>query len=333
MKGMILAAGFGTRLLPLTRILPKPIFPVLNRPLLAHTIGLLRTCGIRDIAVNVHHLSEKIIERFPQSDEFGGNLRFSKEDTILGTGGGIKALQNFLEDGPFFVINSDIIVDIDLARVIEFHKKNKASITLVVRDNAEQHDPIEIDQHGRVTRFGGNISANARRIQFTGIQIIEPEIFSRIPPGKFCGTTDSIFPQMVAEGRPIYAYVHGGYWIDMGNREHYLKAHEDALDGRVVLKSGPSHSPDGPLIVPPVLIGRDCNIAKDTQIGPYAVLGNGCDVRHGAIIEHSVCWDKVTIGAGATVRASVLAHQVTIADNEEVTGQSLIALETQKSPK
>ncbi len=321
---MILAAGFGTRLMPLTRILPKSMFPVLNRPLLAHSIGLLRSCGVREIAVNVHHLSEKIIDSFGDGTEFGGHLHFSREETILGTAGGIKAMQSFLEDGPFFVVNSDIVTDIDLGPVIEFHKQNKSCLTLVVREDSEQHDPIQMDGDGRVTRFGGEPFKIKKRVLFTGIQIMEPEIFSRIPAGKFCGTTEDVFPQMVEDGLPVYCYRPKGYWKDMGNRENYLQVHQDALDGKVTLKSGPSHTPDGPLIVPPALIGRDCHIAQDVQIGPYAVLGNGCIVRHGAIVEHSVCWDGVTIGTGATVRRSVLAHQVTVPDNEEITDQSLV---------
>jgi NDP-sugar pyrophosphorylase family protein len=113
MKAMILAAGFGTRLQPLTKTVPKPMVPVLNRPLLERTIELLRQSNIQDIAVNVHHLSEQVIAHFGDGSKFGVNLHFSREETILGTAGGIKEAQKFLDGGSFLVINSDIIVDID----------------------------------------------------------------------------------------------------------------------------------------------------------------------------------------------------------------------------
>ncbi|HAX46789.1 MAG TPA: hypothetical protein DCX78_08205, partial [Nitrospina sp.] len=124
MKAMVLAAGFGTRLQPLTRVLPKPMFPVLGRPLLSHTFDLLRSANISEVAVNIHHLPDHIIDYFENEKPLNLNLHFSREEKILGTAGGIKKVQSFLEDGPFILINSDIITDIDLNRVIEFHKKN-----------------------------------------------------------------------------------------------------------------------------------------------------------------------------------------------------------------
>ena len=327
---MILAAGFGTRLRPLTQVLPKPMFPLLNRPLLSHSIQTLRSANIREIAVNIHHLAETIIGHFGDGASHGVKLHFSKEEKILGTAGGIKALEGFLNGGPFFVINSDIVADIDLNRVVEFHKRKASCLTLVAREDIspEQYDPIEIDEDGRVVHFVGassmNLPDSTRRVMFTGIQIMEPEIFSRIPTGIFCGTTEDIFPQMVGEGLPVYGFLHEGYWIDMGNRQNYIQVHEDALDGKFHLKKGPSHVPDGPFIIPPVHIGKDCSIAKDVQIGPYAVLGNGCTVKHGAIIEHSVLWEKVTAGAGAVIKNSVIAEKATVPDGSEIDGQSLI---------
>ena len=124
MKAMVLAAGFGKRLQPLTRILPKPMFPVLGRPLLAHTFDLLQSASIDDIAVNIHHLPNSIINYFEKENPPPFNLHFSTEKNILGTAGGIKKMQGFLEEGPFITINSDIITDIELNKVINFHKKN-----------------------------------------------------------------------------------------------------------------------------------------------------------------------------------------------------------------
>jgi NDP-sugar pyrophosphorylase family protein len=332
MKAMILAAGFGTRLQPLTQTVPKPMVQVLNRPLLERTIELLRLAKIQDIAVNVHHLPEQVVAHFGDGSKFGVNLHFSREETIMGTAGGIKAAQGFLDGGAFLVINSDIIVDIDLGRVLAFHRERGSCLTLVVRaDNSpEKYAPIEIQPDGRIARFIGasapNISSGeTRRVMFTGIQIMEPEIFFRIPAGKFCGTTEDVFPEMIEEGLPVFGYLHKDYWIDMGNREQYLKVHKDALDDKIHLKTGPIKNPDGLSIVSPVLIGEGCHIEPGACVGPYAVLGHGCRVENNAVVENSVLWDDVTVGSHCTVRSSILGNSVTLEEKTEVADQSLIA--------
>jgi NDP-sugar pyrophosphorylase family protein len=331
LKAMILAAGFGTRLLPLTKTVPKPMVPVLNRPLLEHTIDLLRSFNIKDIAVNVHHLPDQVIEPFGDGSQLGVNLKFFREEKILGTAGGIKAAQRFLENGPFMVINSDIIVDIDLNRVLEFHRGKQSCLTLVVREDAspKKYDPIEIDKDNRIVHFVGASSMelpdNTRRVMFTGIQIMEPEIFSRIPAGQFCGTTEHIFPDMIQEGLPVFGYLHDDYWIDMGNREQYLKVHKDALDGKTQLTPGPRGRLEGPAIIPPVFAGNDCVIEPNTKVGPHVVLGNGCRVKANAVVENSVLWDGVMVGSGCVVKQSILGNGVTVSDNAEIINQSLNA--------
>ncbi len=330
MKAMILAAGFGTRLRPLTQTVPKPMVPVMNRPLLERTIELLRSANILDIAVNVHHLPEQVIAHFGDGSKFGVNLHFSREEKIMGTAGGIKAVQGFLEGGSFLVVNSDIIVDIDLNRVLQFHRERGSCLTLVVRedDSPKNYDPIEIQEDGRIVHFVGASSMNApddtRRVMFTGIQIMEPEIFSRIPERKFCGTTQDVFPEMVEEGLPVFGYLHKDYWIDMGNREQYLEVHKDALDGKVSLTTDLIKNLEGLSIIPPVAIGKDCQIESSAQLGPNAVLGNGCRVGGNTVIENSVLWDGVTVGSNCTVRRSVLGKGVAVGDGQLVVEESVI---------
>jgi NDP-sugar pyrophosphorylase family protein len=330
MKAMILAAGFGTRLKPLTETVPKPMVPVLNRPLLERTIEQLRQANIQDIVVNVHHLPEQVMAHFGDGSKFGVNLHFSIEKEILGTAGGIKAAQKFLDGGPFLVINSDIIVDIDLGQVLEFHRERGSCLTLVVREDdlPEKYAPIEIGPDGRIARFIGGSSTNVpdetRRVMFTGIQIMESEIFSRIPQGKFCGTTEDVFPGMIEEGLPVFGFLHKDYWIDMGNREQYLKVHKDVLDGKVRLNTDLLKNLEGLPIVPPVLIGENCRIATNARIGPHAVLGNGCTVGNNSVVENSVLWGGVTVGSDCTVRRSILGSSVTLAEKTEVMDQSLI---------
>lgn len=331
MKAMVLAAGFGARLQPLTRKVPKPLFPIMNRPLLAHTIELLRSQEILDITVNVHHLPRRIVEYFGDGAAMGVHLNFTVEEEILGTAGGIKAAQKYLNNGPFLVINGDILVDINLEEVLRFHKEKGACLTLVARqdDSPEKYDPIEIDATGKIVHFVGassmNLPEDTTRVMFTGIQIMEPEIFDRIPVGKFCGTTEDIFPEMIEEGLPVYGYLHKRYWIDTGTPNSYLKAHRDALDGRINLKwnsKGPKVETSGQK---QLISGFNCRIAADAQVGPYAVLGNGCEIESGARIENSVLWDNVKIGAGARVEGSILGSGVTLEKGQAAIGKALIA--------
>jgi len=330
MKAMVLAAGFGKRLQPLTRILPKPMFPVLGRPLLSHTFDLLRSANISEVAVNIHHLPDSIINYFEKEKPPHLNLHFSREERILGTAGGIKKMQGFLEDGSFMLINSDIITDIALNQVIDFHKKNNSKLTLVVRQDIspEQYDSIEICEDGRIVHFVGasskNIPEKTTRVMFTGIQIMEPEIFERIPAGQFCGTTEDIFPQMVQDGIPIYGYIYDGYWKDMGNRESYLQVNADALDEKVFLKGIFPNELNGPFIIPPVLVGHNCHIAENSKIGPHTVIGPNCKIKNGAVVENSILWEGVTIGAGSTVKGSVVTQNRTIGDGKSINDESII---------
>ena len=326
MKAMILAAGFGTRLHPLTHTVPKPMVPILNRPILEHTIHLLRTHGIQDITVNLHHLPEIIKDHFGDGKDFGVNLHWSHEPEILGTAGGIKKAQEFLDDKAFLVINSDVVTDCDLSKVIAFHKAKGSALTLVVRqgDSLEQCDPIEVDADDRIVHMVGastkNKSDDTTRILFTGIQVMEPEISDRIPENKFYGTTTDVFPGMLEDELPIFAYWHHGYWKDIGTIQSYLDVHWDLLNGR--MDGGlpiENHNPASG----PVLIGKNCKIADTATIGPYAVLGDHCIVGDHATIEHSICWEGVTLGKNSHVNQSVLGNGVTVKDKETLDKKTL----------
>jgi len=328
MKALILAAGFGTRLQPLTNELPKPLFPVLNRPILEHTLHFLSSQGIKEIAINLHHRPEKIIDYFGDGKGFGVNLHYSKEEKILGTAGGIKKLQSYFQDETFLVIKSDVFADINLNDFLKFHIEKKARLTLVVRQdaNVEKYKSIQRVEEGRIVHFLGKGIKNSEpvtQVMFTGIQIIEPDIFSRIPEDKFCGTTEDVFPGMIQDELPIYGFLHDGYWIDMGTRETYIQAQADALDGKLSLKTSSSRNPEGALIVPPVHIGKDCEISQDAQVGPYAVLGDGCRLRSGAVVENSILWTGATVGNNSSVQNSIIGEGVAIDSENKVKDSSI----------
>ena len=330
MKALILAAGFGTRLKPLTNDIPKPMFPVLNRPILEHALNFLSSQGIKEIAINLHHQPEGIIDYFGNGKNFNVKLHFSKEENILGTAGGIKKLELFFKDDTFLVINSDILADVNLKDVLKFHQEKKSKLTLVVRQdsNTEKYDSIQRVEEGRIVNFLGHSiknSAVTTKVMFTGIQIMEPDIFSRIPENKFCGTTEDVFPRMIQDGIPVYGFLHKGYWIDMGTRETYIQAQKDAMDEKVVLNNLYSRNPEGPLLVPPVHIGKNCEISQDAQVGPYAVIGDGCRIRPGAIVENSILWSDATIGNDSTIKNCIISSGACIAAGQSLTNLSFNA--------
>lgn len=328
---MVLAAGFGTRMRPLTHQLPKALFPVMNRPALEHSISLLKSAGIADITVNLHHLGDQVTNHFGDGAEYGVRLHYSHEKTILGTGGGIKAAQKYLDGEPFIVVNSDVIVEIDLENIIRFHRENKSCLTLVLKkeDSQVSADPIKFDETGKVVHFSGASFKEspdpAEGFTFTGIQIMEPEIFDRIPAGKFLGTTESVFPKMVADGLPVYAYVHKGYWADIGRREDYLNVHKYFLSDKAAAKTSlSSTSPSGSNFILPVLVGLECQISETARVGPNVVLGKGCRVEDNAVVENSVCWDGAVMQRGAVVRESVIGTGSVIPPGQTVQ-QQLVA--------
>ena len=318
MKALILSAGLGTRLRPLTEVPPKPLLPILNRPVLEHTLAMLERNGIQDVALNLHHLPDKIISHF------GPALQYFREEEILGTAGAIRNCRNFLGGETFIVINGDIVSDIDLQKALAFHREKRSQVTLVVREdeNPERYEPIEIDSGGKIVRFPHsefrNPVAGTTRVMFTGAQIVEPDIFERIPPDRFCGTTDEVYPAMLNEAAPIYGYLHRGYWRDMGNREDYLLANEDALDEKIRLKGSGELNPEAHNVMHPVIIGKNCVLSPYSQIGPYAVLGDNCQVGEGALVESSVCWNNVVVGTGAVVRESVLGQNIIVPPKQKL---------------
>ena len=337
MKAMVLAAGYGARLRPLTETLPKPMFPVMNRPMLEHTFSLLRANGMTDVVANLHHLPEKVTDYFGDGASFGVRLRYSLEETLLGTAGGIKAAQPLLEEAEdendFLVINSDILTDIDLRRVVEFHRRKRAVLTLVLRRaaNPEQFERIETGADGRIIRFPGAAAApvSEKTMMFTGIQIMSPELFARIPSTGFCGTTESVFPEMIRQGLAVYGYPHTGYWSDVGQRHSYLQTHRDILEGKIAAGgdagSGYAGLRNGehPAVTPPVFLGEHCRIAENARVGPYAVLGNHCEVQDGAVVEHAVCWERAVIGRHAAVRQSIVGAGVHVDANATIVDRSL----------
>lgn len=227
MKAMILAAGKGERLRPLTLTTPKPLLPVGGVPIIYRTIDLLRKHGFTEIVINLHHLGEQIESSVGDGSKFGVRIRYSWEEELLGTGGGIKAAQHLLGDESFLVVNSDILIDIDLKDVITYHLNSKGAATLVVRDDLtfSGYGAVKVDDNHRIRDILGLVdnSANFLPRLFVGMQVLEPIFFDYCNPDKWASSTQDIFPRMLKDGLPFYAYEHEGFFADIGTLPFYEK--------------------------------------------------------------------------------------------------------------
>lgn len=240
MKAMVLAAGLGTRLRPITNNIPKPLIPVAGRPLIHYTLNLLKRHNIKEVIINLHYLADMIKKEVGDGSRFGIKVNYSYEPEILGTGGGIKKVEDFFSDGTFLVINADILVGLDLSDVVRFHKEKGAIATMVLRHDkdVDSYGAIEIDKDGRIRQFLGKIDykgAPLRKLMFTGIHVLEPEVLSYIPSNISCCINRTAYPEMISTGERVYGYVMDGYWSDLGTPERYSQAEEDMAKGKIAL--------------------------------------------------------------------------------------------------
>jgi NDP-sugar pyrophosphorylase family protein len=322
-KVMILAAGLGTRLHPLTVRCPKPLLPLMLRPMLEHVLEQLRRFEVQEVVINLHHQAEQLRQWLGDGSRWQLQLQLSHEPDILGTAGAMKRVASWLQGAPFVVINADVLTDIDLQEVWRWHDAHAAMVTMVVRPDpaARQYGAVVVDSHNRVRQISGRPTmgepVEGEDMVFTGIQVVSPQVLNRIPPGCLVSTTAEIYPALVADGEAVYGYRHTGYWMDIGVPERYRQAHWDILDGRlgeqwlhclpaatrVVLRGQQAVERN---VVPPVVLGSGVELAPSARVGPYAVIGARCRLEANVVVQESVVGEDVRIGAGARVTRCIL---------------------------
>jgi len=240
---MVLAAGEGTRLRPLTNDTPKALVPVAGRPMIEYALLLLRHHGIREVIINLHHFGEQIERRLGDGRDFGLTINYSRESELLDTGGGLLKAKPFLQDESFIVINTDALIDLELANAIAFHKRQNAAVTLVLRPDADAdwYGSIDIDSKARIRRFlttqaPASSSGPLRKLMFSGVQILEPTVFDYMTamPQKF-STTRETYPKMLAAGEALYGFCFEGFWQDLGTAERIKEAETKLARGEARL--------------------------------------------------------------------------------------------------
>jgi len=301
MKAMILAAGFGTRLFPLTIDRTKPAIPFLGKPLVGYVAEYVARFGFRDVVVNLHHQPDSVIKALGDGADYGVNIHYTREEPdILGTAGALDNARHLLEDETFLIVNGKIITDIDISKAIETHKKTGALATMVLKENAKREKFTEIEiEDGFVKGFGGfpEQIADSRfqipdsknqnpkfKIQnplmFTGIHILEPRVFDYIPRGVYSDIVPSFYNPAIRGGERIAAHITNGNWFELSTIPRYLDISLAMLNGVNVFN------------------GINCRISQNTRISD------------------SVIWDEVEIEEGAKLHRTIIADGVRIGSNE-----------------
>ncbi len=302
---MILAAGYGTRLWPLTADRTKPAIPVVGRPLVGYVAEYLARYGCREVVVNLHHRPESVRAALGDGSRFGVHLEYVEEPEILGTSGALDNARHLLDAGTFVVINGKIVTDIDLSEALGTHRRTGALATLVLRSNAvrERFSVVET-RNGFITGFGGMprpASDNAgdhpspadAPLMFTGIQILEPRIFSYIPRKVFSHSTTDVYPQAIAQGERIAAHVAEGQWFELSTIDRYLEVSLTLLH----------------------------EMGRNREMGAGSIISDEADVTD------SILWDNVKVETKARVRRAILGDGVRVSERETIENAAVVRAE------
>jgi mannose-1-phosphate guanylyltransferase/phosphomannomutase len=318
MKAVVMAGGEGSRLRPLTINRPKPMVPLVDRPVMAHIIELLKIHGITDIVVTVQYLANVIQDHFGDGSSYGVHIEYSLEDQPLGTAGSVKNAEQLLKE-PFIVISGDALTDFDLSKIIEFHNARgaMATITLTRVPNPLEYGVIIVDEHGAVKQFleKPRWSEVISDTVNTGIYVLEPAVFKYIEKGKFTDWAKDVFPQMLRKDEPLFGYVAEGYWTDVGTIEEYIRASRDYMSGLVNLPRV------GQQIFADVWVDGDAEIAPDAQLNGPVYLGHGAKIKGGVIIHGpSAIRDYTIVDTRATIDRSIIWRNSYIGERAELRG-------------
>jgi len=288
MRAIVLSAGYGTRLWPLTEDRTKPALPILGKPLVGYVAEYLAGYGIDEIVVNLHHRPESVRRALGDGSRFGVQLHYVEEPVILGTSGALDNTREFFEHETFVVVNGKIITDIDLNAALETHRTSGAIATLVLLPNIRRERFSVVNtEEGRVTGFGGMPVVDGggeAPLMFTGIHILEPRIFDYVPRGVFSDSVIDVYPQAMADGKMIAAHVASGKWRELSTLKRYV----------------------------------DISVELLQEEGKSFVSGANSAISPQASVTDSVLWDNVEVGAAARVNRAVLADNVKISANEVI---------------
>lgn len=300
MRAIILSAGYGTRLWPLTEDRTKPAIPILGKPLVGYVAEYIARYGFNEIVVNLHHRPESVRAALGDGSQFGVNLSYIDEPVILGTSGALDNTRDFFKDETFLSINGKLITDIDLNAALETHRRTQALATLVLLPNSkrERFSVVEVNE-GRITGFGGMPTADTSRpapLMFTGITILEPRVLDFVPRGVFSHSITDVYLPAIARGETIAAHIASGTWRELSTLKRYLDISVEMLQE----------------VRQPYTAGANCTVDGSAEIRD-AVLWDNVIVHDGAQIRRTIVADDVEIPAGAVLENCVVVPRALVA--------------------
>ncbi len=314
MKALILAGGLGTRLRPLTYTRPKHLLPIANRPHIEHVFDLLQKHGVGEVVLLTSYLAEAFEDAVAGAARRGLQVSVTVEEEPLGTAGGIKNAEHLVGDDAFFVFNGDVLTDVELTALLDFHRTSGAEATLLLTpvDDPSAYGVVPTETDGRVRGFIEKPPPDQAPTNLinAGVYVFEPGVLQRIPEGSVYSAERELFPAVVADGA-MFAMRSDAYWMDIGTPAKYLQANLDALHARYRSAAVPEPRPGA------VVLGDGAEVADDAQVSSTC-LGARCRVGSGAVIERSVLLPGVVVGERAVVRGSTIGEGAVVAAGARV---------------
>ena len=344
MKAMILAAGVGSRLDPLTTSLPKPLVPVANCPVMEHIIRLLSMNGFTDIICNLHYMPDQIQSYFGDGSKWGINLSYKHEEELSGDAGGVRACRDFLGKETFVVMMGDLVTDCDLSKIVAEHRAKKAIATIAIKqvDDVEQFGVVVQDENGFITGFQEKpkaAEAKSNRAS-AGIYVLEPEVFNHMPEDGAYGFGRQLFPKLVEEGLPVLGSEITSYWSDVGTLAQYRKTNFDAVTGQInipisglkkivdgslhFLEAGSSINEDSEL-TGPLFLGANSKILSHCQTRGCVVIGDNVTVEENVVLENVVICSGATIYSNSSLKDCIVGPGGVIPKGSQHVEATLVA--------
>lgn len=340
-RAIIMAGGEGTRLRPLTCIRAKPMVPVINKPVIEHSVKLLKSYGITDITLSIYTLPENFQNYFGDGSELGVKISYSVEEKPLGTAGGVKkALGD--TDETSIILSGDGIIDFNISEILQFHKEKKSALTIVLNrtDKPTDYGVVITDSHGRIDKFLEKPSWSEIHSDTvnTGMYVIEPaHIKKYIPDEEMSDFSLDLFPILKKKKIPIYGFTTAGYWCDVGTLSTYSNVHKDILDGKVKIDiPGKKIAHDiwvgrdveidpEAIIKGPIIIGDFTRVKKGAEISEYSVIGDNCLIEENSSVKKSIIFHNTVVGRKCELRGAIVGKRCVLGESVSIYEEAVVA--------
>ncbi len=344
MKAMVLAAGKGTRLFPLTGEVPKPMAPVVDTPIIEHIFSLLARHGVSEAHVNIHYLADALLEAYGEESRVNGmEVRLVKEVDLTGTAGGVKRLAGAAAGGfgeTFAIVSGDALTDVDIGALVAFHKEKGALATIALHRvyDTSEFGVVEVDNEGNILGFQEKPDPKEAisTLANAGVYVLEPEALEYIPENTFFDFANDVFPRFLEAGERFVGYEGDFYWSDIGTLEAYRQAQYDVLSGKVRVKV-PGERQDKTLWIGEnahihpsaalegyIVVGRDAVIGRGVTLSGDVTVGTDCWIRPNATIKRSILLPGASVGDGAYLEDCIVGHGYDVRPGETIRGGALM---------